>query len=172
MKKLSNVTDFWGGLTFAVIGFAFLIIAYGVKFGDTVLLPGYSMGTPARMGPAFFPFWLGLILAILGIGILVAAIRSKEAKPLEKFHWGPIGWVLGAVCLFGLTMKPVGMPLAGVLLVIVASVGSHDFRLKPVVILAVCLVIFCTLVFVYGLKLPIPLCPDIASLQEMRACRV
>lgn len=172
MKKISNKTDLWGGLMFTVVGLAFLIIAYGVKFGDTVLLPGYSMGTPARMGPAFFPFWLGLILTALGVGIAVAAVRSSEQKPLEKFHWGPIGWVLGAVCLFGLLMKPVGMPLAGIVLVIVCSMGSHDFRWKPVVILAICLVIFCTLVFVYGLKLPIPLCPDIASLQEMRACRV
>ena len=40
-------------------------------------------------------------------------------------------------------------------------------------ILAVCLVIFCALVFVYGLKLPIPLCPDIEALQSTCAlCRV
>ena len=172
MKNLSNKTDFWGGLMFTAIGLAFLIVAYGVKFGDMVLIPGYSMGTPARMGPAFFPFWLGILLTALGIGIIVAALRSTVVKPVEKFHWGPIGWVLGAVCLFGATMKFIGMPLAGILLVVVASFGSHDFRWRPVLILAICLVIFCTLVFVYGLKLPIPLCPDIATLQEMRACRV
>jgi hypothetical protein len=172
MKKLSNPTDFWAGTMFTAIGLAFLIVAYGIKFGDTVLLQGYSMGTPARMGPAFFPFWLGLLLSALGVGIIVAALRSTAVKPVEKFHWGPIGWVLGAVCLFGFTMKHVGMPLAGIMLVVVASFGSHDFRWKPVLILAVCLVIFCTLVFVYGLKLPIPLCPAIDALQEMRICRV
>jgi len=37
----------------------------GVKLGDSVLLAGYAMGTPARMGPAFFPFWLGLILILI-----------------------------------------------------------------------------------------------------------
>jgi hypothetical protein len=170
--KMTNKTDMWAGVMFAAIGITFTVIAYGVKLGDTVLLPGYSMGTPARMGPAFFPFWLGLILTALGIGISVAAYRSKENKPLEKFHWGPIGWVLGAVCVFGFTMKFIGMPLAGILLVVIASLGSHDFRWKPVLILAVCLVVFCTLVFAYGLKLPIPLCPDIGALQDLRACRV
>ena len=100
--KISNQKDLWGGVIFASIGFAFLVIAYGVKFGDTVLLPGYTMGTAARMGPAFFPFWLGLILTTLGIGISVAALRSSEQKPLEKFYWGAIGWVLGAVCVRGL----------------------------------------------------------------------
>jgi hypothetical protein len=170
--KLDNRTDFWGGVMFAAIGFAFLIIAYGVKFGDTVLLPGYSMGTPARMGPAFFPFWLGLMLTLLGIGIAVAAVRSKEKKPLEKFHWAAVGWVLGAVCIFGFLMKPIGMPLAGFVLVIVSSMGSHDFKWKHVLWLSLGLVVFCTLVFVYGLKLPIPLCPDLDWLQDLRMCRV
>jgi hypothetical protein len=170
--KRGNQTDFWAGAMFAAIGFLFLIVAYGVKIGDKVLLAGYSMGTPARMGPAFFPFWLGLLLFLLGVAICVIALRSSEVKPVEKFHWGPILWVLGAVVSFGLLMKPIGMPLAGLLLIIIASMGSHDFRWKPTIILAVCLVIFATGVFVYGLKLPIPLCPDVANLQDMRACRV
>jgi len=75
MKK-GNQTDFWGGTMFFVIGMLFLLVAYGVKFGDTVILPGYSMGTPARMGPAFFPFWLGLMLAVLCAIIAVNAVRS------------------------------------------------------------------------------------------------
>ncbi len=170
--KMTNRTDFWAGVMFTAIGAAFTIIAYGVKFGDTVFLPGYSMGTPARMGPAFFPFWLGLILTAIGIGICVAALRSDETKPLQKFHWGPIGWVLGAVILFGILLKPLGMPLSGILLVVVASFGSHDFRWRPVIFLAIGLVIFSSLVFIYGLKMPIPLCPAIEALQDMRACRV
>ena len=170
--KIRNQKDLWGGVIFAATGFAFLIIAYGFRIGDTVLLPGYSMGTPARMGPAFFPFWLGLILTVLGIGISVAAVRSSEDKPLEKFHYGAVGWVRGAVCVFGLLMKPLGMPLAGAALVIISSYGSHDFKWKHVLWLSLGLVVFCTAVFVYGLKLPIPLCPDLESLQELRACRV
>ena len=49
MKK-GNQTDFWGGTMFFVIGMLFLLVAYGVKIGDSVLLPGYSMGTPAPSG--------------------------------------------------------------------------------------------------------------------------
>jgi hypothetical protein len=63
------------------------------------------------------------------------------------------------------------MLLSGLLLVIGASIGSHDFKLKPVVILAVVLVIFCAFVFVAGLKLPIPLCPDVEALQQYGVCR-
>jgi len=171
--KIGSQTDFWGGVMFAAVGLAFALVAYGVKLGDLVILPGYSMGTPARMGPAFFPFWLGSILTVIGAAIAIGGLK-KDAKPnaVDKFHWGPIGFVLGAVILFGVLMKPIGMPLAGLFLVFVCSLGSHDFHWRPVLILAVCLVIFSTLVFVYGLKLPIPLCPNIDALQEMRMCRV
>jgi len=96
---------------------------------------------------------------------------EKQDKRVDKFHWGPIGYVLGAVVLFGILMKPIGMPLAGIILVMVASLGSHDFHWRPVLILAVALVIFSMLVFVYGLKLPIPLCPDLEFFQELRMCR-
>jgi putative tricarboxylic transport membrane protein len=58
------------------------------------------------------------------------------------------------------------MLLAGLVLVVGASFGSHEFRLKQTLILGTVLTIFCAFVFVGGLKLPIPLCPDIESLQS------
>jgi len=50
--------------------------------------------------------------------------------------------------------------------VIIAGFGSAQFSLKRSIILGVILSIFCALVFVWGLKLPIPLCPDVESLQS------
>jgi hypothetical protein len=163
--KIGHQKDFWGGTLFAVLGLLFAVIARGLP--GLSFMPGYSMGTPARMGPGFFPFYLGAILFVLGVLIAVGGFRGVKGEDthVEKFHWGPILYVLGAVVMFGLLLKPIGMLLAGLLLVIVASLGSHEFKLKPVVILGLVLTIFCAFVFVGGLKLPIPLCPDIESLQ-------
>ena len=164
--KIGHQKDFWGGTLFAVIGLLFALIARGVP--GLSFMPGYSMGSPARMGPGFFPFYLGALLFVLGLVIAVGGFRGKKGEDthVEKFHWGPIGYVLGAVVMFGLLLKPIGMLLAGLLLVIIASLGSHEFKLKPVLILGVILAVFCAFVFVGGLKLPIPLCPDIESLQS------
>jgi drug/metabolite transporter (DMT)-like permease len=131
-------------------------------------LPGYAMGTPARMGPAFFPFWLGLMLFLIGVAIAVMGVREQGGPDaaFPKFHWKPNLYVLGAVVLFGIILKAVGMLLAGLMLVVVASMGSHDFRFKQALILGAILVVFCAMVFVWGLKLPIPLCPDVESLQS------
>jgi hypothetical protein len=125
------------------------------------------------MGPGFFPFYLGVILTLLGIVISMGGLKlhPDDRGKVEKFHWKPIFWVLASIVVFGLVLKIVGMLIAGLLLVIGASIGSHDFKLKPVLILAVALVIFCALVFVWGLKLPIPLCPDVEALQQVGMCR-
>jgi len=164
--KIGHQKDFWGGVLFAALGFTFLIIAKGVP--GVPFLQGYAMGTPARMGPAFFPFWLGLILFVIGVVIAVQGVRQQGGpdSKFPKFHWRPILLVLGAVVLFGIILKAVGMLAAGAILVFIASMGSRDFRWKQSLILGVILVIFCALVFVWGLKLPIPLCPDIESLQS------
>jgi hypothetical protein len=127
------------------------------------------MGTPARMGPAFFPFWLGLILFFLGLAIAIMGVREKGGPDaaFPKYHWKPILYVLGAVVLFGLILKPVGMLLAGFLVVFISSVGNPEkFHTRDVILLGIGLVIFCAMVFVWGLKLPIPLCPDIEALQS------
>ena len=170
--KIGHPKNFWGGVMFAVIGAVFAVIAYGLKIGGSVLIPGYSMGIPARMGPAFFPFWLGVILFALGIIVAIVGLRrSARAESFPRFHWKPNFYVLGAVVLFGVILKAVGMLIAGVILVVIACIGSPDFRLKRSVILGVVLSIFCALVFVLGLKLPIPLCPDVESLQSLSLCR-
>jgi len=173
---IGHAKDFWGGVIFAAIGGLFALIAYGVKFGDTVLIPGYAMGVPARMGPAFFPFWLGLILFVLGVIIAVGGFRH-ESKPgdteFPKYHWPPILYVLGSVVMFGLILKSVGMLIAGFLLVLLSSIGNPEkFHTRDVIILGLALVTFCAMVFVWGLKLPIPLCPDIEALQSaVKFCR-
>ena len=173
--KIGHPKDFWSGVMFFVIGALFALVAKGLKLGDSVLIAGYAMGTPARMGPAFFPFWLGVILMALGLIIAIIGMRTEggEEARFPRFHWRPILFILGAVILFGVILKTVGMLVAGMLLVFVASMGNpHDFRVRPTIFLGLGLVIFCALVFVWGLRLPIPLCPDIEALQSaVKFCR-
>lgn len=169
--KIGHPKDFWGGVMFAVIGLMFLVIARGIP--GVPFLPGYTMGTAARMGPAYFPFWLGLLLFLIGVAISIVGIRTRggEEAKLERWHAKPLIAVLVSIVVFGVLLKAVGMLIAGILLIVGASLGSPTFKLKPVIYLAVFLVVFCALVFVVGLKLPIPLCPDIDALQPYAICR-
>jgi hypothetical protein len=167
--KIGHAKDFWSGIMFAAIGGAFALVAKGLRFGDAILIQGYSMGTPARMGPAFFPFWLGMILVLLGVIIAVTGYRARGGTDsgFPRFHWIPILYVLGAVILFGMILRPVGMLLAGIILVFIASYGNPEkVSVRATAFLAVGLVTFCALVFAWGLKLPIPLCPAVEAIQS------
>ncbi len=171
--KIGHPKNFWGGVIFAALGLMFAVIAHGITLGDRVLLAGYTMGTPARMGPGFFPFWLGVILVVLGAAISVTALGARAGAEgrLERFHWKPLFFVLASICLFGVLLKSLGMLAAGMVLIVGAGLGAHEFSLRKSLLLGVFLVVFCALVFVIGLKLPIPLCPDLDAVQSVSLCR-
>ena len=163
MKHLiKNPRDFWAGVMFLGVGAMFAGIAFT-----------YKLGTAARMGPGFFPFFLGLILAALGVAIAVTALRPKNAGPaIDKFHWGPLFWVLGSIMLFGVMLKLTGVLFAGLALVIGSSLGSGEFKKREIIWLAVGLSAFCAAAFVGGLKLPIPMCPGFEFFEQFALCRV
>ncbi len=170
--RIARARDFWAGILFAALGLAFALAAHGLRLGGAALLEGYAMGTPAAMGPGFFPFWLGLLLAALGVGIAVSATRGPGGgAPLERIRWRPLALVLGSVVLFGVLLRPLGLVGAGTLLVVGASLGSPGFALRRSLALAAVLVAFCALVFVAGLKLPLPLCPAVDALRGVALCR-
>lgn len=146
---LKNPKDFWSGVMFAAIGFAFAII---VKAYD------YPMGTASRMGAGYFPFLLGNVMGVLGLIIIGQSLLSKGA-PIGKFAWRPLFWVLLAFVIFGLTAKLLGLVIAILILVIVASYGGHEHRWKEAIISSIILAASSIAVFVYGLKLPFPIWP-------------
>ncbi|MBI3715093.1 MAG: tripartite tricarboxylate transporter TctB family protein [Betaproteobacteria bacterium] len=148
--KLKNPKDFWSGVMFCLIGFAFAAV---VKIYD------YPMGTPARMGPGYFPFALALILGFLGVAIIIESmVTSGEA--VSKFAWRPLFWVLGGFVVFGLTAKLLGLVIAIILLVVISSYGGHEFKWKEAIISSIILAVSSVAVFVYGLKLPFPIWPE------------
>ncbi|WP_296248864.1 tripartite tricarboxylate transporter TctB family protein [Pseudomonas sp. UBA4194] len=141
--------DFSVGLLYLVLG-----------MGSAWLAQGYGLGTAARMGAGFFPFWLGIGLALLGVGSLLGAwSRQRQAQQMAAWAWRPLGWVLGGICLFALLLQPAGLVLATITLVVTSSRASHAFTWRAALFSAALLSTFCALVFVAGLGLPLPLWP-------------
>ena len=147
---LKNPKDFWSGVMFAVIGFAFAII---VKVYD------YPMGTASRMGAGYFPFVLGNIMGVIGLVVIAQALLTSGG-PISKFAWRPLFWVLLAFVIFGLTAKFLGLVIAILLLVVISSYGGHEHKWKEAIISSIILAAASIGVFVYGLKLPFPIWPE------------
>jgi len=148
--KIKSQKDFWSGLMFIVVGIAF---AWGAT--------NYRFGSSARPGPGFFPFGLGLLMAILGGMVLFKAmtIETDGGDKIGSFAWKPLVVILGAVLLFGLLLPKGGMVVALPVLVIVSSLASDEFSWKGSIVNAIVLTALSYAVFVMGLKLTIPVLP-------------
>jgi hypothetical protein len=147
--KIKSPKDFWSGLMFLGFGLFFAIWA----------VIHYQMGTAVRMGPAYFPTLLGGLLAFLGLVILLESF-AVEGPPVPAFAFRPLILISVGCVLYGYLMKPLGLFVATLALVVVSALGGHEFKWKEVFILYAILMLFSWLVFVRGLTLPFPLCPD------------
>jgi putative tricarboxylic transport membrane protein len=147
--QIRSPKDFWAGVMFFAFGASMAVIA----------LKNYQMGNAVRMGPAYFPTVLGGILALLGL-ILVARSLALKGDKVPRFHFRPLLFILVACLAFAYTLKPLGLTGATLLLVFVSALGGHEFDWKEVAILYAVLIVFSVLVFVKGLTLPFPICPE------------
>ncbi|UIF85340.1 tripartite tricarboxylate transporter TctB family protein [Cupriavidus sp. UYPR2.512] len=147
--RIRSQKDFASGLMFILVGFGFSWVARG-----------YSMGTAAKMGPGYFPFWLGIVLALLGALVLLGSLSSKaEQDNLARWDIKTLLWILGSVVLFGLLLKPLGMVLSVLVLVLVSSMASHEFSWKGAILNSIILVLISLGAFVYGINLQMPVWP-------------
>uniref|UniRef100_B1XW09 DUF1468 domain-containing protein n=1 Tax=Polynucleobacter necessarius subsp. necessarius (strain STIR1) TaxID=452638 RepID=B1XW09_POLNS len=152
--KIRNQRDFGAGVMYMVIGLFFAILA-----------SNYPMGTAAKMGPGYLPFYLGILMFLLGVLVAVKAFSAKAAiESIPKFNWRIIAQITGAVVLYGFLLPRLGFLIAVVVLVFVAASASREFTWKGTTINAAFLVTFTYSVFVLGLKLQFPLLP--AFLQQ------
>jgi uncharacterized membrane protein len=130
-----------------------------------ILATQYPMGTAAKMGPGYFPFYLGILMFLLGVLVAVKAFSAKAAiESIPKFNWRIIAQITGSVVLYGLLLPRLGFLVAVVVLVLVSASASKEFTWKGSLINAGFLVAFTYSVFVLGLKLQFPLLP--AFLQQ------
>ena len=147
--KIRNQRDFGAGIMYMVIGLFFTIVA-----------TQYPMGTAAKMGPGYFPFFLGILMTLLGLFVLIRSLGAKAAiETIPKFNWRIIALITGSVVLYGILLPTMGFIVAVFVLVFMSASASHEFHWKGTLINATFLIVFTYSVFVLGLKLQFPLLP-------------
>ncbi len=100
--------------------------------------------------------------ALLGnadYGMLAAAVLLSAAALFLRPEARPLVFIVTSCLVFAYLLKPLGLVLASILLVVVGALGGHEFKLREVAALSVALAIFSVLVFVKGLTLPFPIWP-------------
>ena len=137
---------------------AALLLALAVAFSAGALKQ-YQWWGSGGPGPAFMPFWLGLVMALLALMMLTRSLREKDPGS----SWWPRGEglrdmlvVLGVTIVFVALLDFLGMVIgtALYLAVLVRYLGRHPWWLTLAI--AIGAAGFNWLVFVHWLRVPFP----------------
>lgn len=143
--KITSQEDFWAGVMFITFGVLAIYIAQDYPFGST-----------SRMGPGYFPTWLGIIMAVLGVMVSATGFKVK-GEGVGKFAWKAMLLLSVAFIFFGWAIDHVGFVPAMFIMILLSAAAGKDFRTKEVLIMSVVLIIGCWALFIKGLELPFPL---------------
>jgi hypothetical protein len=88
-------------------------------------------------------------------------VRSLRltGPPLPGWKWRPVLVTLGSVVMFGLIVNRAGLVISTILLIVMASAASREFRPREAVISGIVLAALVVGVFVIGLKLQLGIWP-------------
>lgn len=140
-----ELRDFWAGVLYLVIGAWAFYMAFD-----------YEMGTAVRMGPGYFPKVLSGLLMLTGA---ISLIRSFfiQGEPLTGLAWGKTLYVVVSVCVFAVIVEGAGLAIAVIAVFFISAAASKYFNWKFTVGISLGAAVFCSLVFVKGLGIPLPI---------------
>ena len=129
----------------------------------------YKVGSGARMGPGYFPLWLGVLMVVLGIAITFNSlvVESVGGDKIGKWAWKPLFFIILANLVFGVLLAglpSLGIPAMGLILgiyalVFIASFAETGWKVKNTFILATILAAGSYVAFVMALKLQFAVWP-------------
>ena len=141
--------DLLSGVMFSVFG-----------LGAAIIASGYGFGSPARMGPGFFPIVVGVLLAAMGIALIVQSLplddtlRHPETdEPVERLHLRPLFFISAAIASFGILMEDRGLIAALVALIVIARFAGREGSVAELIAMVIVLIAVSVGIFVYGLNI-------------------
>lgn len=154
--SIGNRKDFWSGILFALLGVFFIYFAQE-----------HELGRASRMGPAYFPTLLGILLAAAGCIVAIIAYCRKapvsetgeDSGKIQKFHWDVLLLILGAILVFGLLLNTLGLMLSLAVMILISGLASHEFHFKETLAIILVLDVIAYVVFVYGIGMLVPVWP-------------
>jgi putative tricarboxylic transport membrane protein len=104
------------------------------------------------------PKSVAVLFGLLG-ALLVVDSFLEAGLPLEPWSFrGPVLVAL-AIVAFGLTVRPLGLVVAGPIAIVIAAVASDEVRWVETIVVGVLMTAVCVGLFKFALALPIPLAP-------------
>lgn len=146
--RIKSTQDFCTGCAFVAFGAATVVLAQV-----------YPLGSAARMGPAYFPTALGLVLVVIGVLVLLKSLTSADGGNIGRIDLWLLARVLLSVAAFAVLLNPLGLVATAVVVVTLAAWAGHEFRLLEALASALVLALGSYLLFVRALGQTMPVWP-------------
>lgn len=153
MTKIDR-KDLGAGAAFVAIG----LIYGGIALYGGLNNPRLPMGQALNMGPGYFPVVLSGLLIIIG-GILAGRsfLAARATDFFDVISWRAIVMLSLAIIIFGTFVRELGLALAVFTVTFLSALASRYVSLLYAAVTGLGMAIFCTIVFGYGIRLPIPI---------------
>ena len=145
--RIKSGQDLLTGLLFIVVGGAGLWIG-----------ADYPMGTAQRPGTGVLPYILSWCLIGTG-GLLWIKAMLAEGPGLTGWAWRPIIMITLATIAFALLIDQGGLVVAMLVSMTLAALGTPETRWREYTMFAAIMVVIGVGMFIYGLRMPIPILP-------------
>lgn len=146
-RRFLKGQDFWCGLLLMSIAVFFL---YGGR--------DLSSGTLLRMGPGYAPRILAALIGIIGV-ILCLKGLLRDGERVGAIKLRPIVFVLGGMAFFAIALGWLGLIATTFVVVLIACAAMERPRIVEVLALGLGISLASAVLFVFGLRLVIPLWP-------------
>ena len=134
-------------------------IAIGAFFAISALT-SLKIGSSTNMGPGYFPLSLAILLILTGVyigGQAVVAEGGEMRRTFSGVPWRGMLLLSIAPIFLGFTIEGLGLPLSVLVTGLLSAFASRTQSLRLAAFVSVSLAVFCTIIFGYVLKLPIPI---------------
>lgn len=131
------------------------LITAGIGVYIIIEASNYKMGTLVRMGPAYFPTIIGVLMLVLAAIMLLTAHPSEAPQPVGKDQLRGTIFVAAGIIAFAYTIEFSGMLLSVFLAVFMSTLGNRTTPILTALLLAVITSLGTWLIFCLGLGLQI-----------------
>lgn len=140
-----DVRDAIGGFFLIILGTS--VSLYSMKYG---------IGQLQNMGAGYFPFILGIMLAILGAFVFLPAL-FREGTPIEIDYRNMVS-VLLSIIVFAVLLDYFGLVLTTIITTLISTIpGNLSWKRK--IFLGGSIAFITTIIFVLALGMTIPVWP-------------
>ncbi|HEY7520931.1 MAG TPA: tripartite tricarboxylate transporter TctB family protein [Methylomirabilota bacterium] len=114
-----------------------------------------SQGRLGALGPGMMPRATAVLVGIVGGLVVISALVAPGPRLPGWSIRGPL-FVCLALIAFAVTIRWMGLVVAGPLVAIIGSAASPETRVKEILVFGIAVTIFSIALFKYVLNLPIP----------------